>query len=86
MKSFVMLFFVIGIVMLALGYQKKILTNTRTEKVIEYRYIPRSIYEEQLSPYNLNQTFYDMFKKQDVFLNQEDPILSQEQSIESSVT
>ena len=68
MKSFVMLFFVIGIVMLSLGYQKKILTNTQTEKVIEYRYIPRSIYDEQLSPYNLQQTFHDMFKKDNIFM------------------
>lgn len=68
MKSFVMLFFVVGIVMLSLGYQKKILTNTRTEKVVEYRYIPRSIYEEQMSPYNLQQTFHDMFDTKDIFL------------------
>ena len=68
MKSFVMLFFVIGIVMLSLGYQKKILTNTQTEKVIEYRYIPRSIYDEQLSPYNLQQTFHDMFKKDNILM------------------
>lgn len=68
MKSFVMLFFVVGIVMLSLGYQKKILTNTQTEKVIEYRYIPRSIYDEQLSPYNLQQTFHDMFKKDNILM------------------
>lgn len=63
-----MLFFVVGIVMLSLGYQKKILTNTQTEKVIEYRYIPRSIYDEQLSPYNLQQTFHDMFKKDNILM------------------
>jgi hypothetical protein len=80
MKSFVMLFFVIGIVMLSLGYQKKILTNTRTEKVIEYRYIPTSIYDEQLSQSNLQQTFHDMFNKQDIFINRDDPILDLETS------
>ena len=29
MKSFVMLFFVVGIVMLAIGYQNKVITNTK---------------------------------------------------------
>jgi len=68
MKSIVMLFFVVGIIMLTIGYQRKILTNTKTKTVVEYRYIPRSIYEEQLSPINIQDTFYNMFSKGDVFL------------------
>jgi len=68
MKSIVMLFFVVGIVMFSIGYQRKILTDTKTRTVVEYRYIPRSIYEEQLSPINLQSTFNDMFNKEDVFL------------------
>jgi len=68
MKSIVMLFFVVGIVMFSIGYQRKLLTNTKTRTVVEYRYIPRSIYEEQLSPINLQSTFNDMFNKEDVFL------------------
>lgn len=63
-----MLFFVVGIVMFSIGYQRKLLTNTKTRTVVEYRYIPRSIYEEQLSPINLQSTFNDMFNKEDVFL------------------
>ena len=63
-----MLFFVIGIVMCSIGYQRKILTDTKTRTIVEYRYIPRSIYEEQLSPINLQSTFNDMFNKEDVFL------------------
>ena len=68
MKSIVMLFFVVGIIMLSIGYQRKILTNTKTKTIVEYRYIPRSIYEEQLSPINLQDTFHSMFSKGDVFL------------------
>jgi len=68
MKSIVMLFFVVGIVMFSIGYQRKILTDTKTRTIVEYRYIPRSIYEEQLSPINLQSTFNDMFNKEDVFL------------------
>jgi hypothetical protein len=67
MKSFVMLFFVIGIVMLAIGYQKKVITNTKTKTIVEYRFIPRTLYDEQTSPSNLEQSFKDMFSKQDVF-------------------
>jgi hypothetical protein len=67
MKSIVMFFFVIGIIMLSIGYQKKILTNTKTRTIVEYRYIPRSIYEEQMSPINLQSTFNNMFKNEDSF-------------------
>jgi hypothetical protein len=69
MKSLVMLFFVVGIVMVSIGYQRKLLTDTKTRTVVEYRYIPRSIYEEQMSPINLQSTFTDMFNKEDIFLN-----------------
>lgn len=62
-----MFFFVIGIIMLSIGYQKKILTNTKTRTIVEYRYIPRSIYEEQMSPINLQSTFNNMFKNEDSF-------------------
>ena len=68
MKSLVMFFFVVGIVMVTLGYQRKILNNTKTKTVVEYRYIPRSIYEEQMSPINLQDSFVDMFKNEDVFV------------------
>ena len=57
-----------SIVMFSIGYQRKLLTNTKTRTIVEYRYIPRSIYEEQLSPINLQSTFNDMFNKEDVFL------------------
>lgn len=68
MKSLVMLFFVVGIVMVSIGYQRKLLTDTKTRTVVEYRYIPRSIYEEQMTPINLQSTFVDMFDKEDIFL------------------
>jgi hypothetical protein len=68
MKSLVMLFFVVGIIMVSIGYQRKLLTDTKTRTVVEYRYIPRSIYEEQMSPINLQSTFVDMFDKEDIFL------------------
>jgi len=67
MKSLVLLVFVIGIVMIAIGYQKQIMTYAPIKTVVEYRFIPRSIYDEQMSPANLENSFSDMFEKQDVF-------------------
>ena len=68
MKSLVLLFFVIGVVLITMGYQKMLITNTKTKNIIEYRFIPQSLYEEQLGPVNLEHSFHDMFKKENVFL------------------
>jgi len=67
MQSLVLVLLVLGLIMMALGYQKKLLNNMETKTVIEYRFIPRSIYEDQFSPVKLESSFQDMFEKQDVF-------------------
>ena len=48
MKSIVLFFFVIGTILITMGYQKMLITNTKTKNVIEYRFIPQSLYEEQM--------------------------------------
>ncbi len=68
MKSLVLLLMVIGIMMITVGYHQQMQSNYKKEKVIEYRYIPRSLYEEQMQPVNLQQSFTDMFKKDNVFI------------------
>ena len=35
--------------------------QTKSEKKIEYRFVPRSIYDEQIKPTDLNDTFSSMF-------------------------
>ncbi len=67
MQSLVLVLLVLGLIMMALGYQKKLIQNMETKTVIEYRFIPRSIYEDQFSPVKLESSFQDMFEKQDVF-------------------
>lgn len=67
MKSIILFLLVVGIVMLAIGYQRKMIANTEVKTVVEYRFIPRSIYDEQFSPVKLEDTYTDMFDKQDVF-------------------
>ena len=63
MQSLVLVLLVLGLIMMAMGYQKKLLTNMETKTVIEYRFIPRSIYEDQFGPTKLESSFQDMFEK-----------------------
>ena len=68
MKSIVLLLLVLGVMMITIWYHQKLQETFQKEKVIEYRYIPRSLFEEQIQPVNLQQSFADMFKKDDVFI------------------
>ncbi len=68
MKSIVLLLLVLGVMMITTGYHQKLQQTFQKEKVIEYRYIPRSLFEEQIQPVNLQQSFADMFKKDDIFI------------------
>lgn len=67
MKSFVLFIFVVGLVLLTIGYQKQLTRQIEVQKEIEYRFIPRSIYEEQMGQPNVSASFVDMFEKQDIF-------------------
>jgi hypothetical protein len=69
MKSLIILLFVVGIVMLTIGYQKEMLSKAEVKERVEYRFIPRSIYEEQFGKVELTRSFRDMFEYQDVYLN-----------------
>ncbi len=68
MKSFILFIFVIGIILLTTGYQKQLTRHIEVQKEIEYRFIPRSIYEEQMGQPEISQSFADMFEKQDIFM------------------
>jgi len=68
MKSIILLLLVLGVMMITTGYHQKMQDTFKQEKIIEYRYIPRSLFEEQIEPVNLQQSFSDMFKKDNVFI------------------
>jgi hypothetical protein len=68
MKSIILLLLVLGVMMITTGYHQKMQETFKQEKIIEYRYIPRSLFEEQIEPVNLQQSFSDMFKKDNVFI------------------
>ena len=67
MKSLILILLIVGIVLFAIGYQRKLINKMETKTIVEYRFIPRSIYEDQFTPQKLEGTHQDMFEKQDVF-------------------
>jgi hypothetical protein len=69
MRSIALLFLIIGIVLVSLGYQKELIAaNKHAKTIIEYRFIPRNLYDEQFNSQDmLESTYADMFEKQDVF-------------------
>jgi len=69
MRSLVLFLFVIGIIMLTTGYQKRMLKTHEIQTRVEYRFIPRNIYEEQLGEPEISSSYADMFERQDVYRN-----------------
>ena len=61
MKSLSLLVLVLGIVFITVGYMDNKVAKHKSEKKIEYRFVPRSIYDEQIKPTDLNDTFSSMF-------------------------
>ena len=46
------------------------INEKQNQKIIEYRFIPRSMIEDQINPVNLETSFVDMFKRDNPFLYQ----------------
>ena len=61
MKSLSLFILMLGIIMITVGYMDKKVDKAEKEKQIEYRFVPRSIYDEQIQPVNLSDTFSTMF-------------------------
>ncbi len=61
MKSLSLFVLMLGIIMVTVGYMDKKVKTAEKEKQIEYRFVPRSIYDEQIQPINLSDTFSTMF-------------------------
>ena len=65
MKSFILILFIIGLVLVFTGYMEK--QQQCPNKKIEYRYIPRSFYEEQVTSTNLKNLYSDIFDKPSIW-------------------
>ena len=61
MQSLSLLVLILGIVFITIGYMDNKVKDSKQEKIIEYRFVPRSIYDEQIKPTDLNDTFSTMF-------------------------
>ena len=59
MNSLPLLFLLLGMFFILVGYYK--FNKDCPPAKIEYRYIPRTFYNEQMSPGNVQQTFNNMF-------------------------
>jgi len=66
MKSVVILLLIIGIVMIIMGYYREY--SKCPNPIIEYRFIPRTFYDEQLSTPNLMKQFSGLFEDENVWL------------------
>lgn len=69
MQSLSFFFFMLGVIFLTIGYMNNKCKESNKPDKIEYRLVPRTMYDEQIESINLSQTYSDMFS--DI-----DPILS----------
>jgi hypothetical protein len=65
MKSILLFVFLIGTFMVLFGYSKSY--QKCPEPQIEYRYIPRSFYEEQMTPPEIFKSFNGIFNDEDTW-------------------
>lgn len=61
MKSLSLFVLMVGIIMITVGYMDNKVKEVKQEKKIEYRFVPRTIYDDQIKPVNLSDTFSTMF-------------------------
>ena len=67
MNSLPLLFLLLGMFFILVGYYK--FNKDCPPAKIEYRYIPRTFYNEQMSPGNVQQTFNNMFSSNTAWMN-----------------
>jgi len=65
MKSLILIFLIVGLIMITKSYMDNY--NKCPLPKIEYRYVPRNFYEEQITENNLKNTYSDMFNKADTW-------------------
>ena len=65
MKSICFLLFFFGIILIIIGYYRNFTKNNKY-KEIEYRYIPKSLYAEQMKGNKVMSTFKKMFQEDNI--------------------
>ena len=64
MKAFVLFFFVLGLFLIMHGMYEEKIRAIQKDKRIEYRFIPRTYLEEQLTDTNVSGKMASMFTKE----------------------
>jgi len=60
MNNLAFFLFIIGSVLITIGIMENRYKN-KPKTTIEYRFIPRNLYEEQMTPIDIKNTFKSMF-------------------------
>ena len=68
MKSISLILFTISIIFIVMGYME-IKLKFLNKKKIEYRFIPRNIIDDQHYQTNLENSFENMFRNNDIIVN-----------------
>ena len=61
MKSLTLVVLVFGVVFITMGYMEIYLSSMKKEKVVEYRFVPRSIYDE-IGTIEVSDKYNDLFE------------------------
>jgi len=65
MRTIVVIILIIGIIFVTIGYMENYKKCPSTK--IEYRYVPRTFYDEQITSNNLKNTYSDIFNMPSVW-------------------
>ena len=66
MKSLALIFFIVGIVFIVMGYTEMEILEKRELKDIEYRFVPRSVYD-QIGSVEVSDYYNDLFITKDPY-------------------
>tara|TARA_Y200000002_G_scaffold195459_1_gene161485 strand:+ start:532 stop:765 length:234 start_codon:yes stop_codon:yes gene_type:complete len=66
MKSLALVFFVAGIVFLVVGYTEMEILEKREVRDVEYRFVPRSVYD-QIGSIEVSEYYNDLFLSKDPY-------------------
>ena len=61
MQSLSFFFFMLGIIFITIAYMDSKSKSNAEINNIEYRFVPRTLYDEQIESVDLSQTYSDMF-------------------------
>jgi len=68
-KGFFLIFLIIGILLIALYMMNNSISSNNGNTKIVYKYLPRSLEEEEESPVFVSQIFKAMFEQPSVWIN-----------------